>query len=54
LLAQFKVIHTQVKAEYGWPGVSKELRTRGLRVGTIDNVACAVKACFQWKFVAGI
>jgi putative transposase len=33
LLAHIKGIHTQVKGEYGWPRMWKELLTRGVRVG---------------------
>jgi transposase InsO family protein len=33
LLAHIKAIHTQVKGEYGWPRMWKELLTRGVRVG---------------------
>jgi transposase InsO family protein len=33
LLVHIKAIHAQVKGEYGWPRVWKELLVRGLRVG---------------------
>lgn len=33
LLAHIKVIHAQVKCEYGWPRMWKELLARGVRVG---------------------
>ncbi len=33
LLAHVKAIHEQVKGEYGWPRVWKELLARGIRVG---------------------
>ena len=33
LLAHIRTIHAQVKAEYGWPKVYKELLARGLHVG---------------------
>lgn len=33
LLAHIKVIHAQVKGEYGWPRMWKELLARGVRVG---------------------
>ena len=33
LLAHIKAIHAQVKAEYGWPQMWKELLARGIRVG---------------------
>ena len=33
LLAHIRAIHTQVKGEYGWPRVWKELLARGIRVG---------------------
>jgi len=33
LLAHIKAIHAQVKGEYGWPRMWKELLARGVRVG---------------------
>jgi hypothetical protein len=33
LLAHIRAIHAQVKGEYGWPRMHKELLTRGIRVG---------------------
>jgi putative transposase len=33
LLAHIKVIHAEVKGEYGWPRMWKELLARGMRVG---------------------
>jgi len=33
LLVNIKAIHTQVKGEYGWPRMCKELLARGVRVG---------------------
>jgi putative transposase len=33
LLTHIRIIHAQVKAEYGWPKVYKELLARGLHVG---------------------
>lgn len=33
LLAHIKAIHVQVKGEYGWPRMYKELLARGIRVG---------------------
>ena len=33
LLAHIRAIHVEVKGEYGWPRVWKELLARGLRVG---------------------
>ncbi len=33
LLTHIKAIHTQVKGEYGWPRMWKELAARGVRVG---------------------
>lgn len=33
LLAHIKAIHAEVKGEYGWPRVWKELLARGIRVG---------------------
>jgi transposase InsO family protein/transposase-like protein len=33
LLAHIRAIHTEVKGEYGWPRMHKELLARGIRVG---------------------
>ena len=33
LLANIRVIHAEVKGEYGWPRMWKELLGRGIRVG---------------------
>ena len=33
LLAHVRAIHTEVKQEYGWPKMWKELVARGIRVG---------------------
>ncbi len=33
LLAHIRAIHVQLKGEYGWPRMHKELQARGLRVG---------------------
>ena len=33
LLVHIKSIHAEVKQEYGWPKMCKELVTRGIRVG---------------------
>jgi putative transposase len=33
LLAHIKAIHAQVKGEYGWPRIWKQLRANGIRVG---------------------
>ena len=33
LLAHIRAIHAEVKGEYGWPRVWKELLARGIRVG---------------------
>ena len=33
LLAHIRAIHAQVKGEYGWPRMHKELLARGIRVG---------------------
>ena len=33
LLAHIRVIHVEVKQEYGWPKMWKELVARGIRVG---------------------
>ncbi|KAF1045040.1 MAG: hypothetical protein GAK38_03270 [Xylophilus sp.] len=33
LLAHIRAIHEQLRGEYGWPRMHRELRARGLRVG---------------------
>ena len=33
LLAHIKAIHPEVKWEYGWPRIIKELHARGFKVG---------------------
>jgi len=33
VLAHIRAIHAQVKGEYGWPRMHKELLARGIRVG---------------------
>ena len=33
LLVHIKAIHAEVKEEYGWPKMGKELLARGIRVG---------------------
>ena len=33
LLAHMRAIHAEVKGEYGWPRMHKELLARGMRVG---------------------
>jgi putative transposase len=33
LFTQIRAIHAQVKGEYGWPIVYKELLARGFKVG---------------------
>jgi putative transposase len=35
LLVHIRVIHAQVKGEYGWPKMHKELLARGIRVGKL-------------------
>jgi len=55
LLAHIRAIHAEVKGEYGWPRVWKELLTRGLRVGK-DRVQRlmqlhGIKARSKRKFV---
>ncbi len=35
LLAHIRAIHAQVKGEYGWPRMCKELLARGIRVGKL-------------------
>ena len=32
-LTHIRAIHAQVKGEYGWPRIHKELQARGLRIG---------------------
>lgn len=32
-LAHIRAIHAEVKGEYGWPRMQKELQARGLRIG---------------------
>ncbi len=55
LLAHIRAIHAQVKGEYGWPRVWKELLAHGLRVGK-DRVqrlmhTHGIKARSKRKFV---
>ncbi len=55
LLAHIRAIHVEVKGEYGWPMVWKELLARGIRVGK-DRVqrlmkAHGIKARGKRKFV---
>ena len=55
LLAHIRAIHAEVKHEYGWPRVWKELLARGIRVGK-DRVqrlmqAHGIKARGKRKFV---
>lgn len=33
IVAQIRIIHAEVKREYGWPRMWRELKARGLRVG---------------------
>ena len=33
VLAHIRAIHAQVKGEYGWPRMQKELQAKGLRIG---------------------
>ena len=33
LLAHMRAVHAEVKGEYGWPRMHKELLARGVRVG---------------------
>jgi putative transposase len=40
LLAHIRAIHAEVKGEYGWPRIWKELLARGIRVGK-DRVRSA-------------
>ena len=37
LLAHIRAIHAEVKGEYGWPRVWKELIARGIRVGKVNR-----------------
>jgi len=32
-IAHIRAIHAEVKGEYGWPRIHKELQTRSLRIG---------------------
>ena len=55
LLAHIRAIHAQVKGEYGWPRMHKELLARGIRVGK-DRVRKlmqqhGIKARTKRKFV---
>jgi transposase InsO family protein len=55
LLALIRAIHTEVKGEYGWPRMQKELLARGIRVGK-DRVRKlmrqhGIKARTKRKFV---
>ena len=55
LLAHIRAIHAEVKGEYGWPRVWKELLARGIRVGK-DRVqrlmhTHGIKARSKRKFV---
>jgi putative transposase len=55
LLTHIRAIHAEVKGEYGWPRVWKELLARGIRVGK-DRVqrlmhAHGIKARGKRKFV---
>ena len=55
LLAHIRAIHTEVRGEYGWPRMWKELLARGIRVGK-DRVqrlmqAHGIKARSKRKFV---
>ena len=43
LLAHIRAIHAEVKGEYGWPRVCKELLARGIRLGK-DRVQRLMKA----------
>lgn len=55
LLAHIRAIHAEVKGEYGWPRMHKELLARGIRVGK-DRVRKlmqqhGIKARTKCKFV---
>ena len=55
VLAHIRAIHVQVKGEYGWPRMHKELLARGIRVGK-DRVRKlmqqhGIKARTKRKFV---
>jgi len=55
LLAHIRAIHAEVKGEYGWPRMHKELLARGIRVGK-DRVRKlmqqhGIKARTKRKFV---
>jgi len=43
LLAHIQAIHTEVKGEYGWPKMWKELVAHGVRVGK-ERVRCTMQA----------
>ena len=45
LLVYIRAIHEQLRAEYGWPRMHRELLARGLRVG---------KGVFHTKFGEGV
>ena len=55
LLAHIRAIHAEVKGEYGWPTVWKELLARGIRVGKqrVQRLmrAHGIKARGKRKFV---
>jgi putative transposase len=58
LLAHIRAIHAEVKGEYGWPRMHKELLARGIRVGK-DRVRKlmqqhGIKARTKRKFVVTI
>jgi putative transposase len=56
LRAHIRAIHTEVKGEYGWPRVCKELLARGIRMGKgrVQRLmhTHGVKARGKRKFVA--
>lgn len=51
LLAPIKAIHVQVKGEYGWSRMWKELLARGIRVGkervSFRSITAATVAWFK-------
>ena len=50
LLAHIKSIYAEVRGEYGWPRMTKELNARGFRVGK-ERVRKLMQLC--WTCLAG-
>lgn len=53
VLAHIRVIRAEVKGEYGWPRMHKELLARGIRVGK-DRVRTGLRFPVAGPFVAPI